>query len=190
MAKAKNARDLNGYRVVYAPAHPTAMRSENWRGYVYEHIYVAERALNRRLGDDEVVHHLDGDRRNNCSTNLLVLMRSQHAKLHAWLNAGAPFAKANGAKVANSGKAKATEPRTRRSSRRCKTCEAALQPDNRTYCSIPCRDAGTRVVDRPTKSELRRGIQRMSFLALGRRYGVSDNTVRKWARRYGLLGQP
>lgn len=39
----KNTRIVNGYRVIYRPEHPTAMTSDNWKGYVYEHIYVYER---------------------------------------------------------------------------------------------------------------------------------------------------
>ena len=184
MAKTKSVRDLNGYRVVYAPGHPTAMRSANWDGYVYEHIYVAERALRRSMRHDEVVHHLDGNRLNNRLTNLLVLARSQHVKLHLWLDAGAPFAKANGAKVANSGKAKAAEPRC------CGACGAALQGKQRKSCSGECAALVGRKADRPDSPTLASDIATMSWLAIGRKYGVSDNAARKWARQYGLLGQP
>lgn len=180
----KSVRDLNGYRVVYAPGHPTAMRSKNWDGYVYEHIFVVERALKRSMRHAEIVHHLDGNRANNRLTNLLVLERSQHVKLHIWLDAGAPFAKADGAKVANSGKAKADEPR------RCKACGAALQGSQRKSCSYGCAALVRRKANRPDMPTLAADIAAMSWLAIGRKYGVSDNAARKWARQYGLLGQP
>jgi Zn finger protein HypA/HybF involved in hydrogenase expression len=43
-----------------------------------------------------------------------------------------------------------------------------------------------RKVLRPTKEELSSMITSMSWSAIGRKYGVSDNAVRKWAKWYGL----
>jgi transposase-like protein len=39
-------------------------------------------------------------------------------------------------------------------------------------------------VPRPTFEELREDLSHMSWLAVGREYGVSDNAVRKWIRWY------
>jgi hypothetical protein len=41
-----------------------------------------------------------------------------------------------------------------------------------------------RKVDRPSYEQLIADVQSMSFLAVGRKYGVSDNAVRKWIRWY------
>jgi hypothetical protein len=63
------------------------------------------------------------------------------------------------------------------------------------YCSRAC---GTRApsssrglpnparrrVERPPYEQLLREIAETSYLAVGRRYGVSDNAVRKWVRQY------
>jgi very-short-patch-repair endonuclease len=43
-----------------------------------------------------------------------------------------------------------------------------------------------RKVERPTKEELEKLINSMSWVAIGRKYNVSDNAVRKWARSYGI----
>lgn len=43
------------------------------------------------------------------------------------------------------------------------------------------------VKERPSKEQLAQEIDSMSFIALGKKYGVSDNAVRKWAKAYGLL---
>lgn len=55
----------------------------------YEHILVAERALGRRLKnfgrghpENEVVHHINGDKTNNSPTNLLVCTHKYHVELH------------------------------------------------------------------------------------------------------------
>jgi transposase-like protein len=45
-----------------------------------------------------------------------------------------------------------------------------------------------RRVERPPYDELLREIAATSWSAVGRRYGVSDNAVRKWVRQYEREG--
>lgn len=64
------------------------------------------------------------------------------------------------------------------------------------YCSQECWGAAaatlyrgtahpeTRKVERPSYQQLLDDIESMSFVAMGRKYGVSDNAVRKWLRWY------
>lgn len=50
----------------------------------HTHRKVAERILGRKLRPGEVVHHLDGNKRNNAPENLVVFSsQSEHAKWHA-----------------------------------------------------------------------------------------------------------
>jgi len=44
-----------------------------------------------------------------------------------------------------------------------------------------------KVEDRPTKEELQEMLNKMSFCAVGRKYGVSDNAIRKWAKSYKII---
>ena len=48
----------------------------------HEHRVVAERILLRPLSPNEVIHHIDGNVRNNNPDNLALMTRSEHAKLH------------------------------------------------------------------------------------------------------------
>lgn len=178
----KSNRVLNGYVVVYRPEHPSAMRSQNWEGYIYEHIVVAERKIGRSLSANEEVHHLDLDRSNNNPTNLIVLEKSQHVALHIWISKGAPISKDVGANGVNSGKSKVTK------TRYCKRsgCSNVLF-DTADYCGRECMDFDKRKVARPSMETLAVDLNTMSFLAIGRKYGVTDNSIRKWARQYGLL---
>ena len=47
-----------------------------------EHRNVMEAHLGRKLTAKEIVHHRDGDKRNNDPENLLVMSLSEHTKLH------------------------------------------------------------------------------------------------------------
>lgn len=54
-----------------------------------------------------------------------------------------------------------------------------------TRCAI-CAAKASRVCERPSRDELKALIRVTSFTEIGRKYGVSDNSVRKWCDRYGL----
>lgn len=52
-------------------------------GKRHAHRVVAESVLGRRLREDEVVHHIDGDKQNNAPENLAVFPdQSHHARCH------------------------------------------------------------------------------------------------------------
>ncbi len=48
----------------------------------HEHRIVAERLLGRPLRDKEIVHHIDGDKRNNDPANLEVITQGEHMRRH------------------------------------------------------------------------------------------------------------
>ena len=53
----------------------------------HTHRVVAEQILGRPLRKGEVVHHIDGDKRNNDPSNIRVFeSQAEHAKFHAELN--------------------------------------------------------------------------------------------------------
>lgn len=69
------------------------IRIESGKGVTYkkyfglhEHRVIAERLLGRPLADTEVVHHIDGNKRNNSPENIQVFSsQSEHAQYHAKL---------------------------------------------------------------------------------------------------------
>lgn len=67
-----------GYVYVFKPDHSRANR----KGYVAQHVLVAEAELGRGLRRGEVVHHIDGDKANNDGSNLWVCSTSTHALAH------------------------------------------------------------------------------------------------------------
>jgi len=172
-------RFLNGYRLIFLPTHHRAMNSKNWDGYVYEHIVVAEEYLGRVIRDEEVVHHLNGNRGDNRYSNLLVLEKSQHGRLHAWINSGA-IGLENIKNESSPTKSSIEDPTF------CEVCQRTLQDAQLRFCSIDCHSIMARTTERPTKNQLKQDIENMPFTKIGKKYGVSDNAVRKWARQYGL----
>jgi hypothetical protein len=80
--------------------------------------------------------------------------------------------------------------------RECGHCGGEFAPKygQQHFCSIRCakRQHGlqyvpkpeTRRVERPPYEQLMREIAETSYLAVGRKYGVSDNAIRKWVRAY------
>jgi transposase-like protein len=76
----------------------------------------------------------------------------------------------------------------------CGLCGRQFIPKSRSqkYCSRECGQRighrgprhNRRKVERPPYDQLVREIEESSYLAVGRKYGVSDNAVRKWVRFY------
>lgn len=54
-----------------------------------------------------------------------------------------------------------------------------------TRCSA-CEKIASRIAQRPEREVLKQEIRNTSFLQLGRKYGVSDNAIRKWCITYNL----
>jgi len=51
-----------------------------------EHRLIMENFLGRKLEFNEVVHHIDGNGKNNSLSNLKIMSRKEHSKLHFNLN--------------------------------------------------------------------------------------------------------
>ena len=82
--------------------------------------------------------------------------------------------------------------------RTCPGCGGLFAPRSlqHRYCSPDCwgriyseRKLGIpqphlRKVERPSYEQLMEDVRTMSFVAIGRKYGVTDNAVRKWIRWY------
>ncbi len=67
----------------------------------------------------------------------------------------------------------------------CPSCQKDVYGTK--YCSTKCSAKGNRKVKRPSKDMLKTLLEESNFSAIGREYGVSDNSVRKWAKSYSLF---
>jgi hypothetical protein len=74
--------NMRGYIMLKMPKHPNADR----RGYVYEHRFVMAEKIGRPLGNDEIVHHVNGVTTDNRIANLEVRFRHGKEKPHGHLS--------------------------------------------------------------------------------------------------------
>lgn len=157
-----------GYDEIYMPLHPKAKAN----GCVLKQRIVAEEMLGRYLKDEEVVHHKDENRHNNIPSNLMVFKsQSHHARFH--LNKNIELICMDGVyeckPIPNSV---------------CPVCNNQFVGyKGQIYCSNKCSKISQRkVVDRPNKQELLKLLENNSYCEVGRVFGVSDNTIRKWLK--------
>lgn len=152
------------YKYIHVPDHPHA----NSTGFYYEHIVVMEKHLGRYLYKDETVHHIDLDKNNNDLSNLQLMKRKDHSALHAKLRGCSKTIK------------------------HCITCDKEFSVSSNKdqyrlqfYCSHNCSNISQRkVMKRPTLEQLENDLKSLSMVAVGKKYLVSDNTIRKWIKQW------
>lgn len=129
-------------------------------GRVYYHRFIMSLYLGRNLKSSEQVHHKDENKLNNSIFNLEILSSSEHAKIHN------PSTIGNGI---------------------CLQCNKEFEKDksHSKFCSHKC-DSTYRVKNKElTKEILDELIPTMSWVALGKLFGYSDNGIKKRAKALG-----
>lgn len=168
----------NRYIEIMMPNHPNARAN----GTILEHRYIASEMLGRPLKKAETVHHLDENKTNNNPENLVVFRTSaDHSRFH---KIGVMKLMDDNTYIC---------PIPKKDIIQCKFCGGYFikTSSNMHYCSIECyknnrnQEFSSRN-DRPTKEQLEELINNKSFIEIGKKYGVSDNAVRKWCAKYGL----
>lgn len=135
------------------------------------------------------VHHKDGNRTNNEYNNLQLLCPNCHALTDTWKGRNK---KQNENSINNN-----TNPTT---SKKYNCLACGSNTSNKKYCSSTCYHKSTKIpkvekrkVVRPPLTELKIDLETMSFVSVGKKYGVSDNCIRKWLRlesKFGIINTP
>lgn len=66
----------NGYVVITSPVFIGGLYSKRYHRYIYEKYYHVS------LTTKDIIHHIDGDKKNNNIDNLMLMTRSQHINHH------------------------------------------------------------------------------------------------------------
>lgn len=125
-------------------------------GRVMLHRHIASLKYNRWLTSKEHVHHIDGNKLNNDASNLEVLTLAEHNKAHKKVYV-------------------------------CPGCGVSFQltGDRTKYCSLVCANT-SRVKDVSITKELIEELKPgLSWVALGKLFGYSDNGIKKRAKALG-----
>ena len=66
----------------------------------------------------------------------------------------------------------------------CKICNIPLNSEQSKYCSVYCCRFGARKITRPSIEQLLSELENSNYVQVGKKYGVTDNAVRKWLKQY------
>ena len=146
------------YAYEMCKGHPRADKD----GFVYTHILVAEKKIGRFLSDDECVHHVDKNKRNNKPENLMVFKtQKDHALYHRGFSAkqfGDVFTVVDTRKPV-----------------KCPVCgKTAVNK----YCSQKCVHEALKRFH-ISNEQLLREVAETSVFAVSKKYGVSWHAINK-----------
>lgn len=105
--------------------------------------------------------HIDGNHFNNTLSNLRLLCPNCHSQTHTFC-----------------GKSKKTK------KYRCTECN--IETSGYTNVCRMCSMKKLRKVESPTRDILQQEVKNNTFLSLSKKYGVSDNAIRKWCKYYSI----
>lgn len=66
----------------------------------------------------------------------------------------------------------------------CKECGKERSKNSKSKLCFNCYKKGQRRVERPSYEKLKEELKKSNFLQVGKKYGVSDNAIRKWIKNY------
>jgi hypothetical protein len=115
--------------------------------------------------------HINGNHDDNCLENLRIICPNCHAQTDTY-------------RAKNRRDKKPTEIKTVKENIKyyCLDCNRQINKNSK-HCE-ECSHKKLRKVERPDLETLVNDIKNLGYSATGRKYGVSDNTIRKWLKNY------
>lgn len=169
-----NKFKMGKYIGVYMPKHPNSSKD----GCVYEHVLVAEEKLGRYLKKGEVVHHIDENKYNNSSENLMVFKtNSDHASFHS-----------GNKDLCLDGDVYITLNKLEKYIV-CPVCNKNKMYHTANMCKLCFKKSRKELLNGfdIDIEELKKDVYYNSFLSVCKKYNSTDNGIRKWMKRHSLI---
>ena len=106
------------------------------------------------------LHHIDGNHFNNDLDNLQLLCPNCHSLTDTYCG------------------------RKNKTEHKCKECSKEISRWSNSGLCQDCTKKKQRKVERPSLEELEKLLSNNSYVAVGKMFNVSDNTIRKWIKNY------
>ena len=151
------------------------------------------------------VHHINGDHYDNRIENLQLLCPNCHTQTDTYARNNTIESK--GFKITNrvneilnnaesSFKSKNVETikrqiviKTPKEKKYCQICGKEILGDGEKYCSHKCAEKASRRFETTTSQLIEDFKELKSFVAVGRKYGVSDNAIKKRTKKLGIYDE-
>jgi len=128
------------------------------------------------------IDHIDGRHTNNTYTNLRAICPNCHAQTDTYKGKNMTVYKNN------TDRPPKPQPKPPPEERKCEGCMNVI--DRRYTQCISCKSKAIfesgqfRKVERPSYEQLKADLANMSVVKVGKKYGVTDNAIRKWVKTY------
>lgn len=138
--------------------------------------------IGRWLKEGEVVHHINSVRHDNREENLMVFnSQKDHRRYYSHYDCYIFYQ--NNESVWFS-EIKEEYKNDKNYKKKCREC-GKLITENSELCTECSRKPYYRC-EHPSRETLKELIRNKTFTDIGRMYGVTDNTIRKWCDKYNL----
>lgn len=139
--------------------------------------------LNKPIALD--LHHIDKNPLNNNLENLLIVCPNCHRAEHKKTN----VKKIVKPKIIKEKKVLIKKVKPVKICSSCLICGEKTKNQTK-FCSYKCSSFSQRKAERPSKEELEKMIKDKPMSHIGKTFGVSDNSVKKWCKNYGITEFP
>lgn len=129
------------------------------------------------------IHHIDGDRKNNDISNLQVLCPNCHSQTPSFRKR--KYLKNTIVQTIEEKQTKAIKKLKSIKYYRCIDCNQPLIHQKSKKCK-KCFSLSQRKVTRPDIATLTEELKNTPMTQIGKKYGVTDNSIRKWAKYYNI----
>lgn len=129
------------------------------------------------------LHHINGDHYDNRLENLQLLCPNCHALTDNYRGKNYYSKKTQPKTITEMYPDFFTEQKEKlKKEKKINTCSCgAVIKNNSKNCTV-CYNTGKRKVERPSVEVIKKEIKELGYSGTGRKYGVSDNAVRKWIK--------